>query len=172
VYDDQFYYERTMNWVTFVNDADLVYDHSIYQSWVFPVYTTGYGPNEIPINLPEDDPEIYSHTRLINEALSIAVGVATDPAGDLPAAGALSQSHPNPFNPTAVITYEVPRSSEVSLKVYDLRGREIQTVVSDFQESGTYSVVFDAEDLPSGVYFYELQVGEGPVETKKMLLVR
>ena len=172
VYDDQFYYERTMDWVTFVNDADLVYDHSIYQSWVFPVYTTGYGPNEIPINLPEDDPEIYSHTRLINEALSIAVGVATDPHGDLPAAGALSQSHPNPFNPRAVITYGVPRSSEVSLKVYDLRGREIQTVVSSFQESGTYSVVFDAEDLPSGVYFYELQVGEGPVETKKMLLVR
>jgi len=172
VYDDQFYYERTMDWVNFVNDADLEYDHSIFQSWVFPVYTTGYGPNEIPINLPEDDPAVYSHTRLINEALSIAVGVATDPDDDLPAAGVLSQNYPNPFNPTAVITYEVPRSSEVSLKVYDARGREVQTIVSDFQESGTYSVVFEAEGLPSGVYFYELQVGEGLVETKKMLLVK
>jgi hypothetical protein len=172
VYDDQFYYERTMNWVNVVNDAELEYDHSILQSWVFPVYTTGYGPNEIPINLPEDDPAVYSHTRLINEALSVAVGVATDPSGDLPAEGVLGQSYPNPFNPTTVITYEVPRSSEVSLKVYDLRGREIQTIVSSFQESGTYSVVFDAADLPSGVYFYELQIGESLVETKKMLLVK
>ena len=172
VYDDQFYYERTMNWVTFVNDADLAYDHSIYQSWVFPVYTTGYGPNEIPINLPEDDPAVYSHTRLINEALSISVGVATDPHDHLLADGVLSQSYPNPFNPTAVITYEVPKSSEVSLKVYDMRGREVRTVVSDLQESGTYSVVFEAEDLPSGVYFYELQVGESLAETKKMLLVK
>ena len=100
------------------------------------------------------------------------MGVATDPDADLPAAGVLRQNYPNPFNPTAVITYEVPRSSQVSLKVYDARGREIQTIVSDFQESGTYSVVFEAEDLPSGVYFYELQVGEGLVETKKMLLVK
>jgi len=90
----------------------------------------------------------------------------------LPAAGVLHQNYPNPFNPTAVIAYEVPRSSEVSLTVYDLRGREIQTMVSEFQESGTYSVVFDAEDLSSGVYFYELQVGEGLAETKKMLLVK
>ena len=84
----------------------------------------------------------------------------------------LRQNYPNPFNPTAVITYEVPRSSEVSLKVYDVRGREVQTIVSDFQESGTYSVVFEAGDLPSGVYFYELHVGESVVETKKMLLVK
>ena len=84
----------------------------------------------------------------------------------------LHKSYPNPFNPTATITYEVPKSSEVSLKVYDLRGREIRTIVSSFQESGTYSTVFEAGDLPSGVYFYELQIGEGLVETKKMLLVK
>jgi hypothetical protein len=172
VYDDQFYFERTKDWVNTVNDANMEPDHSIFQSWIFPVYTTGYGPNEIPINLPEDDLAVYSHTRLINEALTISVGVATDPDDDVPAAGVLRQNYPNPFNPTAVITYEVPRSSEVSLKVYDARGREIQTIVSDFQESGTYSVVFEAGDLPSGVYFYELQFGEGLVETKKMLLVK
>ena len=171
-YDDQFYYERTMEWVSFVSDANLEPDHSIFQSWVFPVYTTGYGPNEIPINLPEDDPAVYSHTRLINEALSISVGVATDPHGHLPAAGVLRQNYPNPFNPTAVITYEVPESSEVSLTVYDVRGREVQTIVSGFQESGTYSVVFEAEDLPSGVYYYELQLGESLAETRKMLLVK
>ncbi len=171
-YVDSTYYGRTMDWLNFVNDANLEYNHSIFQSWVFPVYTTGYGPNEIPINLPEDDPTIYSHTRLINEALSIPVGVVTKPSSDSPTTGVLHQNYPNPFNPTATITYDVPKSSEVSLKVYDMLGREIQTIVSNFQESGTYSVVFEARDLPSGVYFYELQVGESLVASKKMLLVK
>jgi hypothetical protein len=70
-YNDSTYYAGTMNWVNFVHDANLKPDHSIFQSWVFPYYTTGIGPNEIPVNLPEDDPTVYSHTRLINEALSI-----------------------------------------------------------------------------------------------------
>jgi PKD domain-containing protein len=70
-YNDSTYYTGTMNWVNFVHDANLKPDHSIFQSWVFPYYTTGIGPNEIPVNLPEDDPTVYSHTRLINEALGI-----------------------------------------------------------------------------------------------------
>ena len=74
VYTDSFYYERTMDWVNFINDANIESDHRIFQSWVYPVYTTGLGPNEIPINLPEDDLSIYSHTRLINEAVSILLG--------------------------------------------------------------------------------------------------
>lgn len=172
VYDDQFYFDRTMDWVNFVNNANIEPDHSIFQSWVFPVYTTGFGPNEIPINLPEDDPTVYSHTRLINEALGILESVVTEPSSDSPVNGILHQNHPNPFNPTTVITYEVPKLSEVSLKVYDTLGREIRTMVSGFREPGTYSVVFEARDLPSGVYFYELQVGEGLAATKKMLIVK
>lgn len=70
-YNDSTYHAGTMNWVNFVHDANLKPDHSIFQSWVFPYYTTGIGPNEIPVNLPEDDPTVYSHTRLINEALGI-----------------------------------------------------------------------------------------------------
>ncbi|MCD4849166.1 MAG: T9SS type A sorting domain-containing protein [Candidatus Aegiribacteria sp.] len=172
-YVDSTYYERTMEWVNFVNNENIESDHSIFQSWIFPVYTTGLGPNEIPINLPEDDNlSIYSHTRLINEAVGILVGIDTEPSSDLNVNGVLLQSHPNPFNPTATITYEVPRSSEVSLKVYDTLGREIRTVVSGFQEPGTYSVVFEARDLPSGVYFCELHVGETLLVTRKMLIVK
>jgi hypothetical protein len=70
-YTDRTYYDGTMNWVNFVHDANLKPDHSIFQSWVFPVYTTGFGPNEIPVNLPEYDPSIYSHTRLINDGYDI-----------------------------------------------------------------------------------------------------
>ena len=148
-----------MDWVNFVNNANIESDHSVFQSWVFPVYTTGFGPNEIPINLPEDDLSIYSHTRLINEALSILVGIDEEPSSDLPMKGVLHQNYPNPFNPITIITYEVLKLSEVSLKVYNILGREIHTIVSNLQEPGTYSVVFEARDLPNGVYFYELQVG-------------
>lgn len=175
-YDDQFYYEQTMDWVNFINDANIEPEHSIFQSWIYPVYTTGYGPNEIPINLPEDDPTpfppIYSHTRLINEGVSIFAGVDTEPSINLPINSVLHQNYPNPFNPETIITYEVPKSSEVSLKVYDVRGRKIQTIVNNFQECGTYSIVFEAGELPSGIYFYELQIGKDLSEVKKMLIVK
>ena len=171
-YSDSTYYDGTMDWVDFVQTADVTPDHSIFQSWVLPYYTTGTGPNEIPINLPEDDPAVYSHTRLINEALNIIVSDVTEPSNDLPVNCILHQNYPNPFNPTTIITYKVLRPSDVSLKVYDTLGREIQTIVNDFQESGTYSVVFEARDIPSGVYFYELKVGESPVEANKMLIVK
>lgn len=170
-YNDSTYYQRTMEWVNFVNNENIVFDHGIFQSWVFPVYTTGLGPNEIPINLPEDDLPVYSHTRLINEAMGILVGIETEPSSDLPVNGILHQNNPNPFNPVTSITYEVPEPSEVLLKVYNIVGREIQTIVSSFHEAGTYSVVFEARDLQSGVYFYDLQVGECLTETRKMLLV-
>ncbi len=171
-YVDSTYYERTMEWVNFVNNENIEPDHCIFQSWIFPVYTTGLGPNEIPINLPEDYLSVYSHTRLINEAVGILVGIDTESSSNLPVNGVLHQNYPNPFNPITIITYEVPKLSEVSLKVYDILGREIQTIVSSFQEPGTYSVIFEAKDLPGGVYFYNLQVGESLVETKRMLLMK
>ena len=171
-YNDSTYYDGTMDWVNFVQTANVTPYHCVFQSWVFPYYTTGIGPNEIPINLPENDPAIYSHTRLINDALNIIVTDVTEPSSGPPVNRVLHQNYPNPFNPTTIIAYDVPRPSEVSLKVYDTLGREIQTIVNDFQEQGTYSVVFEAKDLPSGVYFYELKVGENLVETKKMLIVK
>ena len=122
--------------------------------------------------LPENDPSVYSHTRLINDALNTVVGIATEPSTELPVNFGLHQNYPNPFNPTTVITYQVPRLSAVSLRVYDTLGRQLQTLVSDFQEPGTYTVVFEAQDLPSGIYFYKLQVGNGLVATKKMLIMK
>lgn len=84
----------------------------------------------------------------------------------------LHANYPNPFNPSTVISYSIPNSGDVSLNVYDILGREIQTLVSEFQNAGTYFVNFDASKLSSGIYFYNLQVGNDFVETKKMLLMR
>ena len=88
-----------------------------------------------------------------------------------PSSCALGQNYPNPFNPTTVIRYEIPSSVVVSLKVYDVLGREVATLADGRQNSGTHSAVFNASGLASGVYFYRLVMGNH-VATKKMLFLK
>jgi hypothetical protein len=83
----------------------------------------------------------------------------------------LYQNYPNPFNPVTKISYSLPTSEFVNIKVYDMLGKEIRTLISEKQALGTHSVNFDATGLVSGVYFYKLQAGNKFAETKKMLLV-
>jgi hypothetical protein len=84
----------------------------------------------------------------------------------------LYQNYPNPFNPYTKISYLVPRSGFVTLKIHDVLGKEVQTLVSEFQVACTRSVDFDASKLPSSIYFYTLRIGDDIVQTKKMLLFR
>jgi len=90
----------------------------------------------------------------------------------LPESALLLQNYPNPFNPTTTITYAIPEQGKVSLVVYDLLGRTIQTIVNDVQDAGTYSISFDATGLPSGLYFYRLYLDSRLVAARKMALVR
>jgi len=90
---------------------------------------------------------------------------------EIPTEYYLSQNYPNPFNPATKISYSIPRSNFVTLKVYDILGREIQILVSEFQKASIYFVNFDGSKLPNGIYFYRLQV-RNDVETKKMLLIQ
>ncbi len=83
----------------------------------------------------------------------------------------LSQNYPNPFNPSTTIEYSVQNAGKVELKVYDILGREVQTLVNDVQNPGSYSVLFNASNLSSGVYFYKLVSG-GYTDIKKMILVK
>ena len=83
----------------------------------------------------------------------------------------LFQNFPNPFNPTTTIRYDIKTKGSVELKVFDLLGREITTLVNENQTPGTYEVVFDATSLSSGVYLYKLQSGDF-VKTRKMLIVK
>jgi 1,4-alpha-glucan branching enzyme len=89
----------------------------------------------------------------------------------LPKQFALEQNYPNPFNPSTVIRYSVPVSGFVSLKVFDMLGREVTTLVGDVQNAGEYSAVLDGSHLSSGMYFYTLHTG-GTRATKKMMLVK
>jgi hypothetical protein len=83
----------------------------------------------------------------------------------------LCQNYPNPFNPSTVISYHVASVGKVSLKVFDLLGREVSTLINEVKSAGTYTTTFNAANMPSGVYFYRLQAGSY-IETKKLILLR
>ena len=83
----------------------------------------------------------------------------------------LYQNYPNPFNPSTKISYSVPTASEVTLRVFDILGNEISTLVNEEKPAGKYEVKFDATSLPSGAYFYQLKAGSF-IQTKKMILMK
>ncbi|MCK7526056.1 MAG: T9SS type A sorting domain-containing protein [Ignavibacteriales bacterium] len=105
---------------------------------------------------------------------------------NIPTQFSLEQNYPNPFNPSTKIKYSIPNvtlsgveGSRVILKVYDVLGNEVATLVNEEKPAGNYEVNFNASKLSSGVYFYKLRVedpstssGEGFVQTKKMILLR
>lgn len=90
---------------------------------------------------------------------------------NLPLSFNLAQNYPNPFNPTTTIKYSIPESGNVSLKVYNILGNEVVSLINEEKTPGVYSVTFDAGNLPSGVYFYKIRAGNY-FETKKMLLIK
>lgn len=83
----------------------------------------------------------------------------------------LSQNYPNPFNPSTSIHFNLSKSSSVTLKVFNLLGQEIETLLSGRKAAGEYEVTWNRKDLPSGVYIYQLQAGTFS-QSKKMILVR
>lgn len=83
----------------------------------------------------------------------------------------LGQNYPNPFNPSTNIKYSIPADGNVTLKIYDILGEEVSTLVNEFQQAGTFDVVFDGSNLSSGVYYYQLTSGE-LTSTKKMMLTK
>jgi hypothetical protein len=83
----------------------------------------------------------------------------------------LSQNYPNPFNPATVISYQLPVNSFVTLKIYDVLGNEITTLVNEEKPAGMFKLTWNATDIPSGVYFYQLKAGSY-IDTRKMILLR
>lgn len=89
----------------------------------------------------------------------------------LPEKFSLSQNYPNPFNPSTNISYAIPYEEHLTLKIFDILGNEIQTLVNELKPAGRYNINFNAANLPSGVYYYILQAGNYS-ETKKLLLLK
>ena len=90
---------------------------------------------------------------------------------DLPKVFALEQNYPNPFNPSTQISYQLPSQSFVSLKIFDILGREVATLVNEEKEPGTYSAVWNAKDAASGMYFYRLTAGAF-TDVKKLMVLK
>lgn len=83
----------------------------------------------------------------------------------------LSENYPNPFNPTTKINFQIPEDGIVELKVFDILGNEIKTLLNKFISSGNYTIDFNAINLPSGIYIYKLKFNN-IVETKQMVLLK
>ncbi|MBK7630785.1 MAG: T9SS type A sorting domain-containing protein [Ignavibacteriales bacterium] len=99
------------------------------------------------------------------------ITVIEEENSSLPEKFILQQNYPNPFNPSTKISWQAPVSGWQTLKVYDVLGNEVAILVDDYRNAGSYAVEFNASNLPSGVYFYQLKAGYY-VETKKMILLK
>jgi photosystem II stability/assembly factor-like uncharacterized protein len=108
--------------------------------------------------------------RMIKEKLYNLKGKSTKV--EIPIQFSLSQNYPNPFNPTTTIKYALPQSVKVSIKIYDILGRLVKTLVNnEFKDAGYYDVTFDGSNFASGVYFYRIEAGKF-VQSKKMVIVK
>jgi hypothetical protein len=112
-----------------------------------------------------DGKSFFSDTMIVDNTVEVEQGE------DTPAVFLLEQNYPNPFNPITRITFQIPRSSYVSLCIYDAIGREVTTLIHTQLHAGEYETEFSGEDLPSGVYYYRLSM-EGFTAVKKMILLK
>ena len=112
--------------------------------------------------------KVYKDSSLLTVTYSPATDIQ-HPA--LPLEFALSQNYPNPFNPTTNIEFRIANFGFVSLKIFDVLGREISTLVSEMRAPGAYTVRWDASSVSSGVYFYKLEAGDF-TQTRKLVLLK
>jgi uncharacterized protein (TIGR02145 family) len=98
-------------------------------------------------------------------------GVESNNGKGLPTDYSITQNYPNPFNPSTIINYSVPKAGFVTIKVYDVLGREVVKLVNENKPVGNYSIKFNGNNLPSGIYFYRMESGSF-FQTKKLLLVK
>ena len=103
--------------------------------------------------------------------LGVASPISAEEPTDLPRVFSLKQNYPNPFNPTTVIPYELPAKSHVTLRIYNVLGQEVATLVNSDMKAGRYQARWDARNMPSGVYIYMLQAGSF-IESRKLVLIK
>jgi hypothetical protein len=123
------------------------------------IYTIAFVQNDV-------NKEVLNSFKAIDNITGVPVNTGT-----VPEQFELSQNYPNPFNPSTDIKFTLPKEGYVTLKVYDIIGSEVKTLVEGNHKAGVYDIYFDGSELSSGVYFYTLRT-EGFTDTKKMILVK
>lgn len=147
------------------------------------LYTMNRGQDWISFTTPNGE-SIYD-IKFANQRNGIAVGERgailkfntayvniQNNSSQLPNNISLKQNYPNPFNPETIISFTLERPDIVSLKVYDLLGKEVATLISGVTKSGEHKINFNATDIPAGIYYYTLKINNRFTETKKMVLVK
>ena len=133
-------------------------------------YNLGYLFSESALELDGDIGYGPDHAISLNNVITIAA-VSVEDEANIAEGFSLSQNYPNPFNPETQIEYDLAVTAMVELTIYDISGRMVQTLVNEVQTPDHYNIVFQAENLPSGTYFYRLKAGSR-VDTRKMVLLQ
>jgi hypothetical protein len=169
----------TLNWTTLkeMNNARFVVERMAEGVWTDIGTVAGNGTTNNPNSYTFVDKNLNSglyNYRLkqvdyngsfeyLNLSNSVAIGV--------PNKFSLAQNHPNPFNPTTKIDFALPVNANVSMKVYDLTGKEVATLVNEFRTAGYYTIEFNSSNLASGIYYYKLTTGTNTA-VKKMVVIK
>lgn len=178
VYDENGY--ANYGTVIFDKDGNYIYDD---------IYDGGYGTDEVhdlavdvngnfyvtgdsPGNGTEND---YATVKYINSGNRLATyknqQINNKINSTVPKEYTLKQNYPNPFNPTTTVEYQITNNGNVSLKIFDILGQEVATLVDEYKLAGYYSVTFNGSKLPSGIYIYEIRTRDFR-DVKKMILIK
>ena len=162
---------------------DVYFRNSAFKvNTTLPINLIPYGTENVTVSFkPEINGNYYDdlHLRWDKEGQRIAQVVPLHGYTNPNSAGSeselsdfyLSQNYPNPFNSSTKIEYAIPQFSQVQIKIFSVLGNEIETIVNEQRQSGNYELTWNAVDLPSGVYFYQLRAGSF-IQTKKMILLK
>lgn len=170
--------------------SNAIFFTSINQGWcvgesghIFHTSNAGLSwSNQVPFNQTQINYSVYFTDSLTGWCVGDSGRILKTTTGGLTYIGNLgteipdeyflSQNYPNPFNPTTVINYELRAVSFASLKIYDVLGNEVATLVNEKKSAGTYEVEFDGSHISSGIYFYRLEVDGDIIDTKRMVLLK
>ena len=167
--------ERTFMWVN-PDPAGAAPDTNLADVKRFTTMNAGFNNVRIECGGELTNKINFDEIRIGTDWISVSsqlvkVGVDEQGRDNMPTDFALSQNYPNPFNPTTQLSYSVLKSGFVSLKVYNLLGQHVATLFEGVRQTGQYQATFNANNLPSGVYFARLQNGMNSL-TKKMMLLK
>ena len=140
-------------------------------NWVSQISgTTGllYG---VSFNDANNGTAVGEYGKILRTTNGGVLFVEENNTNEIPDGYKLSQNYPNPFNPSTKIKYSIPHLTQVKIKVFDILGNEIETLVNSEKPAGTYELNWNAANLPSGIYFYQLRAGDF-INTKKMILLK
>ncbi|HPS65557.1 MAG TPA: T9SS type A sorting domain-containing protein, partial [Ignavibacteria bacterium] len=145
--------------------------------WTKTATVQGKGNSSVPVEYSFIDRNLssgkysYRLKQIDNNGNFEYFNLSGDVIVGVPAKFDLSQNYPNPFNPATKINFDLPKDGQVSLKIFDMLGRELSTIVNEIRKAGYYTVEFNASNLASGVYFYRISAGEFS-SVKKMIVLK